>query len=336
MSGKGRGWYGIRFAIRERIIDKNRPFSDLVELVRDYKPDELTEMAQRIYHQLDARDKALTDKHTEAAVGFLNLYFDIGEENLRDHAKKPARFRARFRNHLLAAARKNWCKREHDNGTNRPIPDGWKFEAVPEELVPEDANVKEAPRGQFQWLPEDGEEFTRAGELTVGPNKDRLVFEVDRLFAPELVALCSEKQQPGLYMFVLESGDTKEVLKIGMFGNGVQSSAWSTIGDYCGRFPTDCTPKWSSRLGPAMDIAKTLTNADIADEPAKCSWYICMMPNAVLDRKLNIPGDVRVAARSFEDGCVTAYTKAHGRPPRYNLLEGGQRGEVFLRGPVGS
>jgi hypothetical protein len=33
---------------------------------------------------------------------------------------------------------------------------------------------------------------------------------------------------------------------------------------------------------------------------------------------------------------VKAYTKPHGRPPRYNLLEGGQRGEVFLRGAVGS
>ena len=92
-------------------------------------------------------------------------------------------------------------------GTYRPIPDDWNFEAVREdsELVPEDANAKEAPGGQFPWLPKDGEGFTLAGQFTVGPDKDRLVCEIDRLFAPELVALCSEKQprQPRLYIFVM-------------------------------------------------------------------------------------------------------------------------------------
>ena len=41
MSGKGKGWNGILFAITQRINDQNRPISDLVELVRGpgYKPD---------------------------------------------------------------------------------------------------------------------------------------------------------------------------------------------------------------------------------------------------------------------------------------------------------
>ena len=94
-----------------------------MELVRGYKPNEMKEMAQRIYHLLDSRDKALVDNYAEAAVGFLNLYWNIGEKNLRrDHAKKPADWRARFRNHLVQEARKNWCEREVANGMFRQIP----------------------------------------------------------------------------------------------------------------------------------------------------------------------------------------------------------------------
>ena len=327
MSGKG--WHGIRFAIEGK-IDKKRQNSNLVVLVRGYKPTKLSEMAQRIYSQLGPKDKMLADRHTEAAFGYVDLYWHIGERHLLDHFEKPWAFQVSWRNLFVREAHANWLERERLNGKNRPIPADWTLEPVPEEPVPtrEDAHEDSEPRGPFDFLPRGGIDFTDAGQYTVGPDRSRLLFEFDPLLRADLHAKCAMRHRPGLYMFVTDVGGAKEVVKIGMFGNGNLSSACSTMGKYCGRFSdTDITSeKWDSRLGPAQGIAKTLTDAAAAGTRAKCHWYICMLPKVVAERKLHLEGDVQMSAQSFENGCVQAYSRAHGgKVPRYNVKEGGQR-----------
>jgi hypothetical protein len=282
----------------------------------------LTSLAGDIYDALGSLDKAMASRHSEFAKRIVHLWW-IGA--LAFHLQLDCAKLAEFRNAARRKVIADWAI----TTKGRPVPpylvDDFEEVPVPEEPVP--TREDSAPRGRFDWLPHGGVDFTPAGQYTVGPNGDRLLFEFDPSLPPALYAMCAVQHRPGLYMFLLES-DTEEVLKIGMFGNGNLSSACSTMSKYCGRFTdTDITSKkWDSRLGPAQGIAKTLTDAATAGMPAKCHWYICMLPKVVAEHKLYLEGDLQMSARSFENGCVQAYKRAHGgEVPRYNVQEGGQR-----------
>ena len=334
----GTGWNGIRFAIEKKIA-KGRPNTNLAKLVRGYSSAEMDEMAQRLFRQLPAADRKLAGRHSEAAHGYVNLYWEIGEWRLVKYATQPKAYQAGFRNGFVTAAHENWLERERLSGSKRPIPVDWTFERVPEQVstcsVPEDDGTS----GPFKWLPKNGRAFGKpAGQYTVDPEGDRLVFAFDALLPPELEAMCAVQNWPGLYIFEMVVGGRKEVLKIGMFGNGIHSSACSTQGKYCGRFSkaTDCTSevpksvtkaaKWDSRLSVAKGIAATLTDAAKAGTQAQCNLYICMLPSVVAEQELDLRGEARMSARIFEDGCVQDYKDAHGgKAPRYNVMDGGQR-----------
>jgi hypothetical protein len=279
----------------------------------------LTASAWDIYNALGPLDQEMASRHSEFAKRIVHLWW-IGalSFHLRQDWAKLAEFRNATRRKVIA----DWAT--STNG--RAVPDYLvsAFE-VPEEPVP-----TREESGRFDWLPHDGVDFTPAGECTVGHDGNRLVFEFDPSFPPALYAMCTEPHRPGLYMFQTVVGGETEVVKIGMFGNGNRSSGSKTISKYCGRFtdPEITSKKWDSRLGPAQGIAKILTDAATAGKPAKCHWYICMLPKVevVAEHKLYLEGDVQMSAQSFENGCVQAYKRAHGgKVPRYNVKEGGQR-----------
>ena len=145
----------------------------------------------------------------------------------------------------------------------------------------------------------------------------------------------------------------KEVVKIGRFGNGAHSSACSTQGRYCGWLSTATDPLAStgslrlhfqsstqlegqlpsgiSRLSVAKGSAETLTDAAKAGTPAQCYWFsACWAPSVVAERELHwhwhLRGEVRMSARTFEDGGVKADKAVHnGKAPKYNVMEGCQR-----------
>jgi hypothetical protein len=158
----------------------------------------------------------------------------------------------------------------------------------------------------------------------------------------ELREMCSENR-PFIYIsgWLLNRGGQDEVLKIGLGGGGARDdcNAWKTLRDYCSPFSA-----WTggdtgvSRLGVAKGndlrhcrMAAMALNAAAEDEiPAVCSFHISILPEVEAVRQSKLPGNVKLSARSFEDGCVLAYQEAHdGEVPKYNLMEGGKKMERF-------
>ena len=106
----GTGWNGILIAIEKKIA-KGRPNTNLAKLVRGYSSAEMNDMAQRLFRQLPAADKKLAGRHSEAALGFVNLYWEIGEWRLVKYAAQPKAYQAGFRNGFVTAAHENWPAR---------------------------------------------------------------------------------------------------------------------------------------------------------------------------------------------------------------------------------
>jgi hypothetical protein len=209
-------------------------------------------------------------------------------------------------------------------------------EAVPADPAPADVHsaVHSEPDagGVFPWLPGQ-EEFDLLCTVTVGNTGDRLEFVVDPHVTKELRDMCSQNR-PFIYIWLLHRPGKGEVLKIGLGGGGARDdcSARKTLRDYCSPFSA-----WTggegggSRLGVAKGIATTLNAAAEDEIPPVCSFHISMLPEVTAVRQSKLPGNVKLSARSFENGCVNAYQDAHeGKVPKYNLMEGGQKWKDFV------
>jgi hypothetical protein len=171
------------------------------------------------------------------------------------------------------------------------------------------------------------------GTVTVGDTGDRLEFAVDPHVTKELRAMCSQNR-PFIYIWLLQRPGKDQVLKIGLGGGGAleSCSARKTVRDYCSPFSAWTSgDTGGSRLGVAKDIAMTLNAAAEDEIPPVCSFHISMLPEVTAVRQSKLPGDVKLSARSFEDGCVHAYQDAHdGKVPKYNLMEGGKKWKDFV------
>jgi hypothetical protein len=329
------GWHSILAAIEAKTDDKKYD-SRFSNEIRDYVPVQRRDLARRLFGFLSPENQAVASKYYQGAEAFVDLYWDLGEAHYRRHGTKSKAFQADFRNLIRKRLRESWVKGEIASGRDLPIPDSLADEAIPADPAPADVHsaVHSEPDagGPFPWLPGQ-EEFARLGTVTVGDTGDRLEFAVDPHLTRELLAMCSENR-PFIYIWRLRRGGTDEVLKIGLGGGGALEScnAWKTLGDYCSPFSA-----WTggegggSRLGVAKGIATTLNAAAEDEIPPVCSFHISILPEVTAVRQSKLPGNVKLSARSFENGCVNAYQDAHeGKVPKYNLMEGGQKWKDFV------
>jgi hypothetical protein len=329
------GYLNILAAIEAKTDDKQSD-SRFSNAIRGYVPSQLRNLAKRLFGFLSPENQAVASNYYQGAEAFVNLYWDIGEEHLINHGTKSRAFQADFRNRIRRHVRDSWVKGEIAAGRNWAIPDSMADEAVPAD--PAAADVHSAVHGEpdaggvFPWLPGE-EEFVRLGTVTVGNTGGRLEFAVDPHVTKELRDMCSENR-PFIYIWLLNRGGQDEVLKIGLGGNGARDdcNAWKTLRDYCSPFSA-----WTggdtggSRLGVAKGIAMDLNAAAEDEIPAVCSFHISILPEVAAVRQSKLPGNVKISARSFEDGCVHAYQDAHdGAVPKYNLMEGGKKWKGFV------
>ena len=320
----GPGWHSILAALEAKASDQQDPDygSDFSKRVRGYTSNQMEQTAKHIYRLLGPRNQEVARQHVEGAEAVVRVWWNNGFGHLIEHGKKPFDWQANWRNLIREDARKHWCERENASCRFDPIPDDWSaYEAVRD--VRDGQVPTDVYSGRLLWLPHGGgKQLTLAGTASYDIAEDRLQFVADPAFPAELQEKCL---QEGPFLYIWETGKkgTKEVVKIGMGGNGVHSSVDTTLKAYCAPFPMNCTDPLGPRSGPAKMIAWDLSRHGCE----VCCLYICILPEVTPDRDVNLPGNPQIAARPYEDGCVKAHQAHFGKLPKGNVQEAKLRWE---------